>query len=91
MKIVLNSNVIIAAFATQGICLSLLEHCLYAHNIFFSEDLLKEIWGFDSHPTTRTVDNFILKLRQKIEDDQNNPKIIITVHGIGYKLIEIIL
>jgi putative PIN family toxin of toxin-antitoxin system len=43
MRLVLNSNVIIAAFATQGICLSLLEHCLYAHNIFFSEDLLKEI------------------------------------------------
>ncbi len=49
--------------------------------------LLKEIWGFDSHPTTRTVDNFILKLRQKIEEDSNNPKIILTVHGIGYKMI----
>jgi DNA-binding response OmpR family regulator len=51
------------------------------------DSLLKEIWGFDSHPTTRTVDNFILKLRQKIEEDSNNPKIILTVHGIGYKMI----
>jgi DNA-binding response OmpR family regulator len=51
------------------------------------EDLLKNIWGFEKQPTTRTVDNFILKLRQKIEFDPNNPKIIITVHGIGYKMI----
>ena len=51
------------------------------------DNLLKEIWGFDSHPTTRTVDNFILKLRQKVEEDSNNPKIILTVHGIGYKMI----
>ncbi|PKL90353.1 MAG: DNA-binding response regulator [Ignavibacteriae bacterium HGW-Ignavibacteriae-2] len=51
------------------------------------DDLLKEIWGQDVFTTTRTIDNFILKLRQKIEDDQNHPKIILTVHGIGYKLI----
>jgi DNA-binding response OmpR family regulator len=51
------------------------------------DNLLKEIWGFDSHPTTRTVDNFILKLRQKIEKDSNKPQIILTVHGIGYKMI----
>jgi len=43
MKLVLDSNVIIAAFATQGICHSLLEHCLYSHTLFFSEDLLREI------------------------------------------------
>jgi DNA-binding response OmpR family regulator len=52
------------------------------------ENLLNEIWGYDEAPTTRTVDNFILKLRQKIENDPNHPKIIITVHGIGYKLID---
>jgi DNA-binding response OmpR family regulator len=51
------------------------------------ENLLNEIWGYDEAPTTRTVDNFILKLRQKIEVDFNHPKIIITIHGIGYKLI----
>ncbi|MBX2843113.1 MAG: response regulator transcription factor [Flammeovirgaceae bacterium] len=49
--------------------------------------LLENIWGYDEFPTTRTIDNFILKLRQKIETDLNNPKIILTVHGIGYKLI----
>jgi len=52
------------------------------------DDLLNHVWGYDESPTTRTVDNFILKLRQKIEKDPNHPKIILTVHGIGYKLID---
>jgi DNA-binding response OmpR family regulator len=52
------------------------------------DDLLTNIWGYDESPTTRTVDNFIVKLRQKIEDDPNHPQIIITVHGIGYKLVD---
>ena len=51
------------------------------------DDLLKIIWGFDESPTTRTIDNFIVKLRQKIEENPNKPKNILTVHGIGYKLI----
>ena len=50
-------------------------------------DLLEFVWGYEAQPTTRTVDNFILKLRQKTEINPNEPKIIITVHGIGYKLI----
>lgn len=50
-------------------------------------DLLQHVWGYDESPTTRTVDNFIVKLRQKIEVDANDPKIIITVHGTGYKFI----
>ena len=52
------------------------------------DDLLNNVWGYDESPTTRTVDNFILKLRQKIEKDSEHPKIILTVHGIGYKLID---
>jgi DNA-binding response OmpR family regulator len=51
------------------------------------DDLLTEVWGQEIHTTTRTIDNFILKLRQKVEPDFNNPKVILTVHGIGYKLI----
>lgn len=51
------------------------------------DDLLNEVWGYDEAPTTRTVDNFILKLRQKVENDPAHPRHIITVHGIGYKLI----
>ena len=51
------------------------------------DDLLTQVWGYDESMSTRTVDNFILKLRQKIEEDPANPKFIITMHGIGYKLI----
>jgi len=57
------------------------------NNTVSRDNLLNDIWGYEENPTTRTVDNFILKLRQKIEVDSNHPKIILTVHGIGYKLI----
>jgi len=51
------------------------------------DDLLSNIWGYDETPSTRTVDNFIMKLRHRTEKDPNHPQIIITVHGIGYKLV----
>jgi DNA-binding response OmpR family regulator len=51
------------------------------------DELMSSVWSIDYDITTRTVDNFILKLRQKIETDPNNPKIILTVHGVGYKMI----
>lgn len=51
------------------------------------DDLLDNVWGTDYVPSSRTVDNFILKLRQKIELDPNQAKIILTVHGVGYKLL----
>ncbi len=62
---------------------------LYEHknNTVSRDQLLNGIWGEDVFTTSRTIDNFILKLRQKIEQDPNHPKIILTVHGIGYKLI----
>ncbi|MDA0841661.1 MAG: response regulator transcription factor [Planctomycetota bacterium] len=50
--------------------------------------MLDEIWGFELFPTTRTIDNHIVKLRQKLEDDPKDPKHIITVHGIGYKFLD---
>lgn len=64
-------------------------HFLWKHrnSTVSRDDLLSEIWGYDENPTTRTVDNFILKLRQKVEIDSNHPKIILTVHGVGYKLV----
>ena len=52
------------------------------------EDLLNQVWGYDSFPNTRTVDTHIAKLRQKIEDNPENPELIITIHGIGYKFLE---
>ncbi len=51
------------------------------------DDLLRDVWGLENKITTRTIDNFILRLRQKIETDSNHPKIILTIYGVGYKLI----
>jgi DNA-binding response OmpR family regulator len=47
--------------------------------------LLNEVWGYENYPTTRTVDNHILRLRQKLEPDPSNPRYFLTVHGAGYK------
>lgn len=62
----------------------LLEH---KNEIVDRHELLKNVWGYHEQPTTRTVDNFIVKLRQKIEENPSNPKHIITIHGVGYKLL----
>jgi two-component system alkaline phosphatase synthesis response regulator PhoP len=48
-------------------------------------DLLDKIWGYESYPTTRTIDNHILKLRKKIEEDPSHPRYIISVYGGGYR------
>ncbi len=62
----------------------LLDH---KNEIVSRNKLLEKIWGYEEQPTTRTVDNFIMKLRQKIEENPNHPTIILTAHGIGYKLL----
>jgi two-component system alkaline phosphatase synthesis response regulator PhoP len=49
------------------------------------ETILTEVWGYDVAPDTRTVDNHVAQLRQKIEDDSRQPKHILTAHGKGYK------
>ncbi|MBN1819962.1 MAG: response regulator transcription factor [Prolixibacteraceae bacterium] len=49
-------------------------------------EMMETLWETDSDVTTRTIDNFIVKLRQKIEDNPSNPRHIITIHGKGYKL-----
>jgi DNA-binding response OmpR family regulator len=50
------------------------------------DEILNKVWGTDKFPTNRTVDNFIVKLRKKIEDDYRNPRHILTIYGVGYKL-----
>lgn len=66
----------------------LLHYLLNHKNLVVSRnDLMEKVWGMEFEITTRTVDNFIVKLRQKIEKNPNDPKIIITVHGVGYKMI----
>jgi DNA-binding response OmpR family regulator len=51
------------------------------------EQILNEVWGYEEFPTTRTVDNFVAKLRQKIERSPHDPEHILTVHGAGYKFV----
>jgi DNA-binding response OmpR family regulator len=50
-------------------------------------ELLSEVWGYNDHPTTRTVDTHILRLRQKLEKDPGEPVHFLTVHGSGYKFV----
>jgi DNA-binding response OmpR family regulator len=49
------------------------------------DELLNKVWGYENYPSTRTVDNHILKLRQKLESDPANPAHLVTIHGLGYK------
>jgi DNA-binding winged helix-turn-helix (wHTH) protein len=51
------------------------------------EELLKEVWGYECYPNTRTVDNHILHLRQKLEPAPSRPRHFLTVHGAGYKFL----
>ncbi len=51
------------------------------------KEILNKVWGYDYFGTARTIDNFITKLRQKVEEDPNDPKHILTVRGVGYKFV----
>jgi DNA-binding response OmpR family regulator len=58
-----------------------------AERVLSREELLNDVWGYNSYPTTRTVDNQLLKLRQKLEADPANPRHLQTVYGAGYKFV----
>ena len=58
-----------------------------AERVISRDQLLNEVWGYQNYPSTRTVDNHILKLRQKLERDPANPVHFRTVHGVGYKFV----
>ncbi|MNC90756.1 Sensory transduction protein regX3 [compost metagenome] len=49
------------------------------------DELLDSVWGYDTTTNTRTVDMHVARLRQKLEADPNNPKLIVTVRGLGYR------
>lgn len=59
----------------------------HSEQVLSRELLLNEVWGYNSYPTTRTVDNQILKLRQKLEPDSANPRHLLTIYGAGYKFV----
>jgi two-component system alkaline phosphatase synthesis response regulator PhoP len=50
--------------------------------------LLEDVWGYESYPSTRTVDTHIAKLRAKIGDSGSEPRWILTIHGVGYKFVD---
>jgi len=58
-----------------------------AERVVSREELLNEVWGYQNYPSTRTVDNHILKLRQKLEKDPAQPIHFRTMHGAGYKFV----
>lgn len=58
-----------------------------AERVLSREELLNTVWGYQNYPSTRTVDNHILKLRQKLEKDPANPAHFRTVHSAGYKFV----
>ncbi len=67
---------------------SILEYFIqHEGEVVHRHDLLNEVWGYDNIPTTRTIDNFILDIRKKIEKTPSNPKHIVSISGVGYKFI----
>ncbi len=80
------------AFAgNEEVALSAKEYAIIEYfiqhegEVVHRHDLLNEVWGYDAMPTTRTVDNFILDLRKKLEENPSKPKHIVSVRGIGYR------
>jgi len=82
-----------AARADQPLELSAREYRLLRYlvakrgSVVTRDELLDEVWGYNSYPSTRTVDNHIARLRQKIEENVEEPKHMLTVHGVGYKFV----
>jgi len=58
-----------------------------AERVISRDELLNAVWGYQTYPRTRTVDNHILRLRQKLERDLSRPLHLLTVHCLGYKFV----
>jgi len=89
----INFNAFEAKSNDQEVKLSHKEYEILLHlyknrnKVISRDDLLEKVWGYEEQITTRTVDNFISRLRQKVETNPNLPKVILTVHGSGYKMV----
>ena len=59
----------------------------HPREVLSRDRLLNEVWGYESMPTTRTIDTFVLRLRQKIEPNSGEPVHLLTVHGTGYRYV----
>jgi len=58
---------------------------MHPGDVVSRDDLLDKVWGYEVYPSTRTIDNFIVRLRQKLEKDPEAPELIRSIRGIGYK------
>jgi two-component system alkaline phosphatase synthesis response regulator PhoP len=66
----------------------MLEHFLKnPGRVIARDELLNEVWGYQNYPCTRTVDNHMLRLRQKLEAEPSRPKHFLTIHSSGYKFV----
>jgi len=80
-----------ASFAGKQVTLTAQEFKLLKYfarcpaRVISRQELLNEVWGYENYPTTRTVDNHILRIRQKLEPDPARPRYFLTMHGTGYK------
>ena len=59
----------------------------HPHEVISRDRLLNEVWGYDAYPSTRTVDTFVYRLRQMVEEDAQRPAHLLTVRGVGYKFV----
>ncbi len=84
-RLILSRDGVARELATKGFDLL---RCLLRHKgkVVSRDAIMDEVWGQDSMLNTRTIDNYIVKLRQLIEPDPNNPCHLHTVHGAGYRL-----
>ena len=57
----------------------------HVHQVVSRDELLNEVWGYQNYPCTRTVDNHVMKLRKKLENNPAEPRHFLTIHGVGYK------
>ncbi|HET7107455.1 MAG TPA: response regulator transcription factor [Candidatus Acidoferrum sp.] len=58
-----------------------------SRRVISRDELLNKVWGYENYPCTRTVDNLVLRLRQKLEREPSRPAHFHTVHGVGYKFL----
>jgi len=79
-----NSNKVNMSFKEFEIMKFFIKHI---DEVVTRNQLLDEVWGYETFPTTRTVDNYILMLRKKLEDNPSVPKHIQTIHNAGYKFV----
>lgn len=79
---------------TELVKLTLMEAKLLRHliekegNAVSRKEILQDVWGLNQDTDTRAIDNFIVRLRRLLEDEPNNPKILQTVRGVGYKFVK---